>query len=317
LVPVAPAPDGGGSIRIPASACGLVGLKPSRGRVSAGPGAGEVWKGLAYELAVTRSVRDTAALLDVAAGHMPGDPWGAPTPARVYTEEVGADPGRLRIGLLDRSPAAWPTLHPDCAAAARDAAALLESLGHDVELAHPAVVDDIDYRPQFLTIIASHVRATLDGIAGLLGRALGPDDTEDWTWALGEHGRTIALSDYLATAEVFNTFPRGMGAWFGRYDLLLSPTLLTPPPPFGSMDTPPGNPLGVFDLLHEFLPFTPIANISGQPAISLPLSWNDEGLPVGVQLLAEYGREDLLLRVSAQVEDARPWAMRRPAVGAA
>jgi amidase len=280
--------------------------------------------GLAYELAVTRSVRDTAALLDVAAGPMPGDPWGAPTPARAYTKEVGADPGRLRIGLLDRSPAAWPTLHPDCAVAAQDAASLLESLGHEVELAHPAVVDDIDYRPQFLTVLAAHVRAELDGIAALLGRPLRPDDTEDWTWALGEHGRTVALADYLATVEIFNGFSRGMGAWFRdpgsgtrRHDLMLSPTLLTPPPPFGSMDAPPGNPLGVFELLHEFLPFTPIANISGQPAVSLPLSWNDDGLPVGVQLLAEYGREDLLLRVSAQAEQARPWATRRPAVCAA
>ena len=324
MVPVAHATDGGGSIRIPASACGLVGLKPSRGRVSAGPGAGDVWKGLAYELAVTRSVRDTAALLDVATGHMPGDPWGAPTPVRPYVQEVGADPGRLRIGLLDRSPLPWPALHPDCATAARDAGALLERLGHDVELAHPAAVDDIDYRPQFLTVLAAHVRDELDGIASLLGRSLGPDDMESWTWALGEHGRGVALSDYLVAGGVFNRFSREIGAWFrdpatgGRgYDLLLSPTLLTPPPPFGSMDAPPGNPLAVFDLLHDFLPFTPIANITGQPAISLPLSWNGEGLPVGVHLIAEYGREDLLIALAAQLEEAQPWSGRRPPVCAA
>ena len=313
MVPVAHATDGGGSIRIPASACGLVGLKPSRGRVSAGPAVGETWRGLGYELAVTRSVRDTAALLDVAAGPMPGDPWGAPSPARPYAEEVGADPGRLRIGLLDRSPLPWPDLHPDCVAAARDAAALLESLGHHVELAHPAVVDEVDYRPQFLTVVAAHVRDELDGIAGVLGRELTEDDMEDWTWALGEHGRSIPLADYIATGRVFNGYARAMGAWHaGGYDLLLSATLLTPPPPFGSMDFDPAAPLGVFDVLHEFLPFTPIANMTGQPAISLPLHWNADGLPVGVHLMAAYGREDVLIRLAAQLEGARPWASRRP-----
>jgi amidase len=321
MVPVAHATDGGGSIRIPASANGLVGLKPSRGRVSVGPAAGDVWRGLAYEFALSRSVRDTAALLDVAAGPMPGDPWGAPSPERPYREEVGADPGRLRIGLLDRTPAAWPELHPDCVAAARDAGALLQSLGHEVELAHPAIVDEVDYRPEFLTVVAAHVRDELDGIASLLGRPLTPEDMEDWTWALGEHGRSIGLPEYIATGRVFNRYTREMGAWFRDpatgergFDLLLSATLLTPPPPFGSMDFDAANPLGVFDVLHEFLPFTPIANMTGQPAISLPLSWNEDGLPVGVHLIAEYGREDVLLRLAAQVEQARPWADRRPPV---
>jgi amidase len=316
MVPVAHATDGGGSIRIPASANGLVGLKPSRGRVSVGPGSGDVWRGLAYEFAVSRSVRDTAALLDAVAGPMPGDPWGVPSPRRPFRDEVGADPGRLRIGLLDRSPLPWPELHPDCVAAARDAARLLEELGHDVDLTHPAVVDEIDYRPEFLTVVAAHVRDELDGVASLIGRPLTEDDTEPWTWALGEHGRSIALADYIATGRTFNTYARAMGAWHEDVDLLLSATLLTPPPPFGSMDFDPANPLGVFDVLHEFLPFTPIANVTGQPAISLPLSWNADGLPVGVHLLAAYGREDVLLRVAAQLEQARPWAARRPAVAA-
>ena len=317
MVPAAHATDGGGSIRIPASANGLVGLKPSRGRESDGPGAGDVWRGLAYELAVTRSVRDTAALLDVAAGTMPGDPWGAPSPQRAYREEVGADPGRLRIGLLDRSPIPWPRLHPDCVAAVRDAARLLEELGHDVELDHPAVVDEVDYRPEFLTVVAAHVRDELDGIGALVGRPLTDDDMEPWTWALGEHGRSIALTDYIATGRVFNSYARATGAWHaGGHDLLLSATLLTPPPPFGSMDFDPADPLGVFDTLREFLPFTPIANMTGQPAISLPLHWNDQGLPVGVHLMAAYGREDVLLRVAAQLEQARPWAHRTPPVSA-
>jgi amidase len=324
MVPVAHATDGGGSIRIPASANGLVGLKPSRGRISVGPAYGDVWRGLAYEFAVSRSVRDTAALLDVAAGPMPGDPWGAPSPTRPYAAEVGADPGRLRVGLLDRSPLPWPALHPDCVTAARDAATLLEQLGHSVELAHPAVIDDVDYRPEFLTVVAAHVRDELDAIGSLLGRSLTEDDMEDWTRTLGEHGRSIALPDYIATGRTFNRYAREVGAWFrdpntgaSGFDVLLSATLRTPPPPFGSMDFDPDNPLGVFDVLHEFLPFTPIANITGQPAISLPLSSNDDGLPVGVHLIAEYGREDVLLRLAAQLEQARPWASRHPNVATA
>ncbi len=318
MVPLAHATDGGGSIRIPASCCGLVGLKPSRGRVSAGPTLGEGWAGLAYELAVTRSVRDTARLLDAVHGVMPGDPYGAPAPARPFADEVGADPGELTVGLLDRSPRAWPALHPDCATAAREAALLLESLGHRVELAHPPILDELDYRPAFLTVIAVHTRRTLDLLGEAIGRPLTREDMELWTWSLGEHGRTISAADYLAATGVFNTFSRELCTWWRdpdgrkRFDLLLSPTLLVPPPPHGYLATPPDDPLAVFDALHGYLPFTPIANVTGQPAISLPLHWNAGGLPVGIHLIGEYGREDLLLRVAAQLEQAAPWAERRP-----
>lgn len=319
MVPAAHANDGGGSIRIPASACGLLGLKPSRGRVSAGPGAGDVWKGLSHEFALARSVRDTAVLLDLVGGTAPGDPFAAPSPARPYVQELGVAPGRLRIGLLDRSPLPWPQLDPECQVAVRDAAALLESLGHDVELAHPPILDELDYRPTFLTVLSTHLRDELDVIEAGLGRALEPDDVESWTWALAEHGRTVSLADYLETARTFNRYSRALGAWFRdpstlapRYDVLLTPVTLTPTPPHGSMDAPPGNPLGVFDLLHDFAAFTPIANISGQPAMSVPLHWTPDGLPLGAHLVAEYGREDLLLRLAGQLEQARPWADRHP-----
>jgi amidase len=323
MVPLAHASDGGGSIRIPASACGLVGLKPSRGRVSLGPDAGEMWHGFACELGVTRSTRDTAALLDIAHGFMPGDPYTAPTPRRPYREEIGADPGRLRIGLMDRAPAAWPALHEDCADAARDAGRLLEDLGHIVEPAHPRVLDELDYRSLFYVIVTANTHAALEGAAALLGRPLGPDDMEEWTYALGELGARQRTVEYLVNGGAqLHVLTREVAGWFAepfgptRYDLLLSPTLRTPPPPHGAMTAPPGDPLATRDLLMDLIPFTPVANMTGQPAISLPLHWNADGLPIGVQLMAQYGREDLLLRVASQLEQARPWQHRRPGVSA-
>jgi amidase len=321
MVPLAHASDGGGSIRIPASACGLVGLKPSRGRVSLGPDAGEMWHGFACELGVTRSTRDTAALLDIAHGFMPGDPYAAPTPMRPYREEIGADPGRLRIGLMDRAPSSWPALHEDCVAAARDAARLLEELGHVVEHAHPRVLDELDYRSLFYVVVTAHTHAALEGAAALLGRPLGREDTEEWTHALGELGGRQRTAEYLrnGSAQV-HLLTREVARWFAepfgptRYDLLLSPTLRTPPPPHGAMTAPPGDPLATRELLMDLIPFTPVANMTGQPAISLPLYWNPEGLPIGVHLMAQYGREDVLLRVASQLESARPWRDRRPGV---
>jgi amidase len=321
MVPLAHASDGGGSIRIPASACGLVGLKPSRGRVSLGPDAGEMWHGFACELGVTRSTRDTAALLDIAHGFMPGDPYTAPTPVRPYREEIGADPGRLRIGLMDRAPSAWPALHEDCVEAARDAGRLLEELGHIVEPAHPRVLDELDYRSLFYVIVTANTQAALESAATVLGRPLGRDDMEEWTYALGELGARQRTVEYLRDGSAqIHLLTREVASWFAepfgqqRYDLLLSPTLRTPPPPHGAMTAPPGDPLATRDLLMDLIPFTPVANMTGQPAISLPLHWNAEGLPIGVHLMAEYGREDLLLRIASQLENARPWQDRRPPV---
>jgi amidase len=321
MVPLAHASDGGGSIRVPASLCGLVGLKPSRGRVSLGPAAGEMWHGFAAELGVTRSTRDTAALLDIAHGFMPGDPYTAPTPARPYRDEIGADPGRLRIGLLDRTPTGYPDLHEDCVAAVRSVGELLQGLGHGVELDHPSVLDELDYRSAFFTVVTANTHASVEGVAALLGHPLRPGDAEEWTLALAEIGATQRTSEYLSDgSEQVHTLTREVATWFGepfeapRYDLLLTPTVRTPPPAHGAMTAPPGDPLATRDLLMNLIPFTPIANMTGQPAISLPLFWNRSGLPIGVQLQAAYGREDLLLRVAAQLEQARPWSDRRPPV---
>ncbi len=322
MVPVAHANDGGGSIRIPASACGLVGLKPSRGRVSLGPDAGEAWHGLIYEHVVTRTVRDTAAVLDATHGWLPGDPYAAPAPARRFRDEVGADPGRLRIGLMDRTPAGYEALHPDCVTGGRRAAEVLESLGHHVEVSHPPILDEMDYRPAFLQILAPHTKLAIDIWGSIIGRPLGQEDMEEWTWALGELGGAQTTREYLDGELAVNRFTRAMSSWwqepFGNsgFDILLSPTLLTPPAPHGTLIAPSGEPMKTWKPLMGFLPFTPIANITGQPAMTLPLHWNDEGLPVGIHFIAGYGREDVLIRLASQLEEALPWADRRPLVHA-
>jgi len=317
LVPAAHANDGGGSIRIPASACGLVGLKPTRGRVSLGPDVGESWHGLAIEGVVTRSVRDTAAFLDVMAGPEPGDPYVAPPPERPWRDALARPPGRLRIGLLDRTPAGDPPLHAECATAVRDAARLLESLGHAVEQGAPAAIDDPELSPRFRTLLGAHTAATLGMIGAALGRAIGPQDVEPWTWTLAELGHATSAEAYLDTGEWMNRYSRAMAAWWSEgFDLLLTPTLAAPPPALGTLVAAPEAPLAYWDRLMQYIPFTPPANLTGQPAISLPLHWSEAGLPIGVQLVAAYGREDLLLCVAAQLEEARPWRGRRPPIHA-
>ena len=317
LVPAAHANDGGGSIRIPASACGLVGLKPTRGRTSLGPDAGESWAGAVAEHVVTRSVRDTAALLDAVAGPMPGDPYFAPPPGRPFAAEVGARPGRLRIGLMTRGPGDAFPIHADCAAAARDAARLLESLGHAVEEAHPAALDDPDVGQRFTLVVAAWIARDLDYWSERTGRTLGPDDVEPMNWAVAEQGRACSARQYIRAVEWLQGYSRRVASWWeGGFDLLLTPTLAEPPPPLGEFSARPGDPLRGFRRALPFVTFTSPFNITGQPAISLPLHWNDDGLPIGVQLAAAYGREDLLIRVAAQLEEARPWVGRRPPVHA-
>ena len=315
LVPAAHANDGGGSIRIPASACGLVGLKPTRGRTSLGPDAGESWAGAVAEHVVTRSVRDTAALLDAVAGPMPGDPYFAPPPARPFAAEVGARPGRLRIGLMARAPGDAFPIHGDCVAAARDAAHLLESLGHAVEEAHPAALDDPDVGQRFTLVVAAWLARDLEYWSERTGHTIGPDDVEPMNWAVAEQGRACSARQYVRAVEWLQGYSRRVASWWeGGFDLLLTPTLAEPPPPLGEFSARPGDPLRGFRRALPFVTFTSPFNITGQPAISLPLFWNGDGLPIGVQLAAAYGREDLLIRVAAQLEEARPWADRRPKV---
>ncbi len=317
LVPAAHANDGGGSIRIPASACGLVGLKPSRGRTSLGPDYGEMWAGLVAEHAVTRSVRDTAAILDAVAGPMPGDPYGAPPPARPFREEVGREPGRLRVGVMTGAPAMISAVHRDCAAAAEDAARLLASLGHAVEPSHPAALDEVEFSRMLGTLVSSWTARDLDYWSARTGRPIGAADVETYTWALAEMGRSVSAVQYIEAVNWLQGYTRRLAQWWtDGFDLLLTPTLAEPPPVLGDFAPTPADPLRGLMRSTPLAAFTAPFNATGQPAISLPLCWNAEGLPIGVQLVAAYGREDVLIRVAAQLEQARPWVDKWPPVHA-
>jgi len=314
MVAVAHANDGGGSIRIPASHCGLVGLKPSRGRVSLAPDFGEVLGGLVSELAVTRTVRDAAAMLDVLHGPAPGDPYAAPPPARPYIEETTADAGTLRIGVTAKPPTGQFDAHPECVAAAEHAARALEELGHHVERSYPRDLDDPGYVSNFLLRWTAGVDWNLKYWGAAIGRELGADDVEPCTWALAEQGRTHSAGELFRAFEEAQRATRRLASWWADdgFDLLLTPTCAEPPPRLGEHDAPADNPLAPIVRATPFAIFTAAFNTTGQPAISLPLHQTADGLPVGVQLVAAYGREDLLLRVAAQLEQAQPWAERTP-----
>jgi amidase len=317
MVAAAHANDGGGSIRIPASECGLVGLKPSRGRTSFGPDLGEALAGLVAEGVVTRSVRDTAAILDAIAGFMPGDPYVAPPPSRPYLAEVGAAPGRLRIGVLARPPGEQFQTDPECVAAVESTARLLESLGHTVEPSHPAALDEVELGQHFSLLYATSTASLLDLLGMLTGRTIGTDDVDPLNWALAELGRACTVPQFITTLDWIGGFRRRMAAWWtGGFDLLLTPTLPEPPPPLGTFKPTRENPIIAGMRASEFAAFTSPFNVTGQPAISLPLAWSSTGLPIGLHFVADYGREDLLLRIAAQLEAARPWADRRPSITA-
>jgi amidase len=317
MVPVAHGNDGGGSIRVPSSACGLVGLKPSHGRTSLGPDVGDAWNGAIAEHVLTHSVRDTAAILDAVAGPMPGDPCIAPVPARPFLAEVGADPGRLRIGMLTQALGGQVPTHPDCVAAATDAARLLESLGHRVEASHPTALDEQDFSEHFGAVVTSWTRRDLDYWSAQTGHAITSTDVEPYTWALGEMGRSVSAARYIAATAWLQAFTRRVAQWWTNgFDLLLTPTMAEPPVKLGEMTATPENPLRGLARGTPFVAYTAVFNVTGQPAISLPLYWNAQGLPIGTQLVAAYGREDLLIRIAAQLEQARPWASRRPPVHA-
>ncbi|HXN80934.1 MAG TPA: amidase, partial [Myxococcales bacterium] len=258
IVPIAHGNDAGGSIRIPASFCGLVGLKGSRGRTSLGPAHAEFWHGLCEEGALVRTVRDAAAALDAVAGYMPGDPWTAPPPARPFREEVGQAPGRLRIGFMDRAPVFHPGLHPECAAAVRAAAKLLESLGHKLEANVPAALDEATLSSAFGKVVAGGVARQAVTVEKMLGRAVGPDDFDEWTWFLVERGRRLKLVDYLAACEWFNEFSRATARWSsGGFDVLVTSTMAQPAPELGIFKTRAGeHPRNVGVRLNQVSPFT-------------------------------------------------------------
>lgn len=317
MVPIAHASDGGGSIRIPASCCGLVGLKPSQGRISLGPWRDE--SNLGVELCVSRSLRDTAALLDAVHGPGVGDTVIAPPPSRPYLAELGVDPGRLRVGVLDHHPFGG-AVHPECAAAARDTASLLESLGHHVEDDHPEALSNPEFGRRFGALWSTNMGVGLARIAEQLGRELSVDDVELVNWAQADFARHFSATDYAQALAANVSFRRAVQQWWAGtperpgFDLLVTPTLGEPPAPLGTFANDPAAPMAPMARAGQYVPFTPAFNSSGQPAISLPLHWTPDGLPVGVQLVAAYGREDVLFRVAAQLEQARPWADRRPPI---
>jgi amidase len=317
MVPIAHANDGGGSIRIPAANCGLVGLKPSRQRTSEGPLVGDFMSGLTAELCVSRTVRDTAALLEAVHGAAPGDPYVAPPPLRPYTDEIGADPGKLRIALWTET-VIEQDADPEVIAAARAGAKALEALGHEVEEPDMSALQSLDMVEPFLVRWAAGQAQALDQLGSVGGQPIGPDDVEPLTWALAEIGRSRSAGEYLAAVGQHQVLSRMIAAIYeSGFDLLLTPTLGEPPPRLGSFDDSGPDPMAAFERAFLSGCFTAAFNATGQPAISLPLHWSESNLPIGVQLVAPLGREDVLLRVASQLEQAVPWADRIPPTFAA
>ena len=320
LVPVAHANDGGGSIRIPASECGLVGLKPTRARVSQGPDIGESWAGATIDGVVSRTVRDSAALLDAIGQPMPGDPYWAPPLPRPLREEVGAPVGRLRVGLLDRPPAGGAYLDdPECRAAVASTGRLLESLGCEVVEASPEPMFDPEFTNMFIATIVADTALTMQYLEEfVLMRPVADEELEPRNAFYRLVGKDLLAKDYLGARMWLGGWVRRMSMWWASpehggegFDLLVTPTVAAPPPELGWMT-------GEHEAarITSFMPYTAQFNVTGQPAVSLPLHWSDKGLPVGVQLVGGFGREDLLVRVAAALEQAAPWADRRPVVSA-
>ncbi|HEY2302418.1 MAG TPA: amidase [Acidimicrobiales bacterium] len=309
MVALAHGNDMGGSIRIPSAHCGLVGLKPTRARSTLGPDFGEYWGPTTHEHVLTRSVRDTAALLDATAGMAPGDPYTAPPPPRPYAQEVGADPGRLRIGVRTRRRTGGPS-DPECAAAVEETARVLESLGHVV---NPAAMDALDQpgAEGFFAVFAAAIARDVERWGDKLGRPIQLDELEPSNAALTERGRAISATEYIAAFEIMNGYSRRVGAWWADgNDVLVLPTCPRPPATLAELD-PAGGEVAL-GRMAEFAEFTTPFNITGQPAMSVPMHWTASGLPVGVQLVAAYGREDVLIRLASQLEAAVPWNWRRP-----
>jgi len=306
MVPAAHGNDGGGSIRIPASCCGVFGLKPTRGRNPLGPSFGDVMGGLVADHALTLTVRDSAAILDATAGPDVGDPYFASPPARPFHDEVGAPPGRLRIGFSDVSPLGGP-VHPECRGAVRAAAALCEELGHTVVEAAPAF-DASRYLTLFSAVWAAGCAWSVDGLALVTGKRPAAEEFEPLTWALYERGKAVGGAEYLLALQGLQQVGRRVAAFFLEHDLWLSPTLAEPPFELGTLDYPADRLEDAIRRAFAFTPFTSLFNVTGQPAMSVPLHWTEAGLPIGVQFAARYADEATLFRLAAQLEEARPWA---------
>ena len=312
IVPLAHANDGGGSIRIPASCCGLVGLKPTRGRNPLGPLVGDALGGLVAEHVVTRTVRDCAVLLDCTAGPAPGDPYAAQPPDRPYAEEVGRDPGALRVAFATGG-SMGVKVDPECEQAVRDAARACEELGHRVEEAQPLIGQEA-LGAAFTTVWAVGAAWEIDGLGFLTGQTPRQDLFEPLTWALYQRGKQVSAVEYQNAVLTFQMTGRQVGAFMTQHDVWLCPTLGRPPVPLGTIDTRIGDIQLGFEPMLEYMAFTPLQNATGQPAISLPLHQSESGLPVGVQFSGRMGDEGTLLALAAQLEQARPWIDRKPPI---
>jgi len=331
FVPAAHGGDGGGSIRIPASACGMFGLKPSRGRNPAGPHFSGTWLGLVQEHVITRSVRDSAALLDVTSAPEAGGPYQPPAPARPFLREVGTDPGRLRIAFT-MEPLMGRKMHPDCIAAVEATVTLLEQLGHEVREEGPPL-DKKKMTNAYLRIVGAALAADIAHAAEVTGRKPTADQFEPVTWLMTLVGRKTGADELAAILREVQAETHRLAAFHNRYDVLLTPTLALPPVRIGEL-APTEMELKMIKALHKAparraldivlkkmaaeqmdpVPNTQLFNLTGQPAMSVPLHWNAEGLPIGLQFAARVGDEATLFRLAAQLEEAHPWVDHRPAL---
>jgi len=312
ILPMAHANDGGGSVRIPASCCGLVGMKPTRARNPLGPDMGDLMSGLIAEHAVTRTVRDSAALLDCTAGPAPGDPYWAPPKERPFLEEVGRDPGRLRIAFATTN-LKGEKVDPACVAAVESAAKLCEEQGHVVKEASPALDMDM-VTDAFMGIWASGLAAGIEAAAMNLGRHPADDELEGLTWGLYEQGKQVTGVQYQLAVAMLQLASRQVAQFHQGWDVWLTPTLGAPPIRNGVLDLQERDPEKALAPVIDYVPFTPIQNATGQPAVSLPLYWTDDGLPVGTMFTGRFGDEAALFRLAGQLEKARPWVGRKPPI---
>lgn len=312
IVPIAHANDGGGSIRIPASCCGLVGLKPTRGRNPLGPDLGDVMGGLIHEHIVSRSVRDTAAMLDCTHGHELGAPYYAPPVERPFLDEVGRNPGKLRVAFsvtaLDGK-----KVHPECVKGVEETAKLLESLGHDVVEAAPQLPMEM-LSGAFMALWAAGLAVQIDVQAMMTGRTPSDNELEGLTWGLYQAGKQITAVEYQMAIAQVQMMSRQMAHFMEAHDVWLTPTLGAPPLKLGTIDIHERDPQKAFAPVIDYVPFTALENATGQPAISLPLHWSADGLPVGMMFAGRFGEEALLLRLAAQLEQARPWKDKHPKI---
>lgn len=310
ILPLAHASDSGGSCRIPASCCGLFGFKPSRGRMPMGPERGESSGGLGTAHCISRSVRDSAALLDVSAGPDLGAPYGIAPPPRRWIEEISTPPPRLRIALV-RQAFDGSAVHPDCIKAVDHTASLCVDLGHIVEEAMPTIDHSAIGRclPEMMAAMAGHM---VDQRMSELRRAPNMDDLEAVTMALVEAAKSIPIARFMTISNIFHTAGRDLARFQQSYDVVLTPTLAQPPIRIGELNSSETDARRFSERFQSFAPFTLLANITGTPAMSVPLHWNEAGLPIGVQFIGRFGDEGGLLRLASQLENAMPWFNRRP-----